>query len=200
MWETLLFRLEFLGNWIYWIVLLAALLEATAFIGLVFPGTTLITFVGYLASRDVLDIGDAISCVAIGGIVGDTISYYLGLHGKNYFKPESKLFKPELLEKGRAFFASHGAKGVFLARFIGPLRPIVPFVAGLSHMNPRRFFVFNILGGIAAAVFYVLIGYYFGFAWHAYRHVIRRIEPFILLAVIAGVTGYIWRKRLFNKS
>lgn len=199
MFEHFLPRLEHMGLWTYWIVFLAALIEATAFVGLFFPGTTLVIFVGYLASRHVLDVGDAIWFVAAGGIVGDAISYYFGLRGKNYFKAGSRFFKPEFLDKGKAFFVRHGAKSVFFARFIGPLRPIVPFVAGLSHMNTKRFFLFNVIGGVASAAVYIIIGYYFGFAWHNYRHVIRHFEPFIILAIAAAIIWYLWRKKYFIK-
>ncbi len=198
MWDHFLPRLEHLGLWTYWIVFLAALIEATAFVGLFFPGTTFVVFVGYLSSRHIIDVGDAMWFVALGGIIGDSISYYLGRKGKNYFKSGSRFFKPELLDKGKKFFERHGAVGVFFARFVGPLRPVVPFVAGLSHMDSKRFFLFNILGGIAAAVVYILIGYYFGYAWHTYRHALRHVEPLVLLALLAGTVWYLWHKKYLN--
>ncbi len=196
MFDHLLPQLAHLGLWTYWVIFIAALLEATAFVGLFFPGTTLVTFVGYLASRGIIDVWDAIWFVAIGGIVGDALSYELGRRGKNFFSDESRFFKTDLLVKGQNFFNRHGAKSVFFARFVGPLRPVVPFVAGLSRMDQKRFFIFNILGGIAAAIVYILIGYYFGQVWHTYRHVFRRFEPLLFIAIASVVVGFVWKKKI----
>lgn len=196
MWEHFLPRLEHLGVGIYWVIFGAAIIETTAFVGLFFPGTTLIIFVGYLSSRHIVDVGDAIWFVAAGNIIGDTISYELGRRGKNYFTEKSRFFKPELLDKGRLFFTRHGAKSVFLARFVGPLRPVVPFVAGLSHMAPKKFFLFNIIGGVASATTYILIGYYFGAVWQTYRHYLPHLGPLIFIAGVALMVKYFWGKRI----
>lgn len=198
MWQHWLPSFEHGGFIGYLVLFFAATIESTAFIGLFFPGTTLVVFVGYLASRGMFNVINALWIVAVGGIIGDAISYFLGRRSENLVSPDSRFVKPELITKAHLFFSRHGAKSVFFARFIGPLRPIVPFVAGAAKMDARRFFFFNVIGGAAAAFVYILIGYYFGNAWHAYRHIFRRFEPLIIIAVVAIAARWWWRSKFLN--
>lgn len=150
------------GDFGYWIVLVFALLESLAFVGMIVPGAVVVVFAGVLSAQGYLDLIDLIWFVAIGAILGDTISYYLGSRGKYWFSAESRFFKLSHLERTEQFFKQHGGKSIFLGRFIGPLRPIVPFVAGLLRMPMRRFLVWNVASGILWAAAHVLLGYIFG--------------------------------------
>ena len=87
------------------------------------------------------------------------------------------------VEAGKAFFIKHGGKSVFLGRFVGPLRQIIPFVAGVVRMEQRRFVFLNVLGGVLWAYVYIIIGYYFGANWKLVDEVISRIG-IILSAII----------------
>ena len=159
---SILPTLQHLGVFGYWVVLIFSLLESLAFVGIVVPGAVVVVFAGVLSAQGYLDLGDLIWFAAIGAILGDTISYYLGSRGKYLFRPESRFFKLSHLERGEQFFKRHGGKSIFLGRFIGPLRPIVPFIAGLSKMPMRTFLVWNIASGILWAATHVLLGYAFG--------------------------------------
>ncbi|MBI4085341.1 MAG: DedA family protein [Candidatus Liptonbacteria bacterium] len=155
-------RLEDIGRMGYWLVLLISFAESIAFIGTVLPGTTLVVFSGLLAARGHFSLSGLILFAAAGAVLGDALSYFLGTKGVNFFKNENKLLKLSHLERGEEFFRKHGPKSVFLGRFIGFIRPIIPFVAGLSKMNKWTFLFWNISSAILWAIFYVLIGYFFG--------------------------------------
>ncbi len=151
-----------LGNWGYGIVLLISLTETLPLLGLILPGAILVGFFGFLSAQGYLDIGILILFAAIGAILGDGIGYYLGTKGVRFFRNENKILKLSHLKTGEEFFQKHGDKSVLLGRFIGPLRPIVPFVAGLSRMNVRTFLFWNVIGGILWSVTFLLLGYFFG--------------------------------------
>lgn len=153
-----------LGVWGYWIVLLISLAEALPFIGLIIPGSVLVGFFGFLSAQGYLDIRNLIWFAAVGAILGDGIGYYLGTKGIKFFRHENKILKLSHLETGEAFFQKHGNKSVLLGRFIGVLRPIVPFVAGLSRMDKKTFLFWNVIGGILWSIAYLLLGYFFGSA------------------------------------
>lgn len=191
--------IEVFGSWTYLFILLISILESTAFVGLVIPGTTVIVFAGFLASQGVINLGDTIWFVALGGIIGDTISFYMGQRGIQLFHKKNRFFTPELLKKAEQYFEKHGNKSVALARFIGPIRPIVPFIAGLSKMNIGMFFIFNIIGGLLAATVYVLIGYFFGAIWEQISFWVHRLGGGIILVIIVLVVGYFLHKRFFKK-
>jgi len=127
----------------YWVVLFVSILESLAFVGIAIPGTTFIILVGFISAKGYLSLTNLIWFAAIGAIIGDVLSYYLGRHTKKFFKDDSKIFKSKYLEKGRSFFEKYGGRSVFLGRFIGPIRPIIPFVAGMFKMDRKRFLLWN---------------------------------------------------------
>lgn len=154
--------IEHFGMLGYWIAFLAALLETTIGIGLVLPGSTLILFLGALSARGYLDVGDLLWFAIIGAIIGDNLNYYLGKkYGARWIKNGVWFLKPEHFEKSRAFFDAHGAKSIFLGRFIPSVKEIVPFFAGSVRMRQRTFFIWNVLGAIGWGFQWVGTGYIF---------------------------------------
>ncbi len=149
----------------YWLVLFVSLLESLVLVGAVVPGSVLVVFAGALAAQGYFDIGDLIWFAAIGAILGDGISFILGQRGTGLFKETNKVFKFSYLEAGERFFHKHGAKSIFLGRFIGLVRAVIPFVAGLSGMAARRFYFWNILSAFAWGASHLLAGYFLGQAW-----------------------------------
>ncbi len=163
--HVLLPALSHLGVWGYWLVFLIAFAESVVLVGEVVPGSTLVIFAGFLAAQGVWDIGDLMWFAALGAILGDGVSYYLGTKGTSFFRNENRFLKAAHLERGERFFEKHGEKSIFLGRFLGFLRPLVPFVAGLSKMDPRRFLFWNVISAVLWAVSHLLIGYFFGSAF-----------------------------------
>lgn len=153
-----------LGLWGYWLVLLVSFLESLVLAGEIVPGAVLVVFAGFLSAQGFLDIGNLILFAAIGAILGDGLSFYLGAKGTHFFRGENKFLKSAHLERGGSFFYKHGSKSIFLGRFIGPLRPIIPFVAGLSKMDKKKFMFWNIVSAFLWSAFHLLLGFFFGSA------------------------------------
>ena len=183
--SSILPTLQHLGVFGYWLVLLIALAESLAFVGEVVPGAILVILAGFLSAQGYLDLGDLIWFAAIGAILGDVFSYWLGSKGTKLFKEESRWLKRAHLEKGEQFFKKHGGKSVFLGRFIGPLRPIIPFIAGLSKMNKWQFLLWNVASGFLWAIAHLLLGYFFGGALNVVEAWSTRVGIFIVAVVIA---------------
>src|SRR5206468_6989554 len=68
----------------------------------------------------------------------------------------------QVIAAGDGFFARHGPKAVFLARWIALVRFAAAWLAGINHMPFRQFFFWNALGGITWGITYGLVGYYAG--------------------------------------
>jgi membrane protein DedA with SNARE-associated domain/membrane-associated phospholipid phosphatase len=146
----------------YWIAFFTALLETTIGIGLILPGSTLILFLGALSGRGYFDFGDLLWFAVLGAVLGDNVNYFLGKrYGARWIKNGVWFLKPEHLEKGRIFFDTHGAKSVFLGRFIPSVKEIVPFFAGSVRMRQRTFFIWNVLGATGWGFEWVGAGYVF---------------------------------------
>ncbi len=149
----------------YWLVLLVSLLESLVLVGVIVPGAVLVVFAGTLAAQGYFDLGDLIWFAAIGAVLGDGISFLFGQRGTGLFKETNKILKASYLEAGERFFHKHGAKSIFLGRFIGLVRAVIPFVAGLSGMAAKRFYFWNILSAFVWATSHLLAGYFLGQAW-----------------------------------
>ena len=155
-------NLQNLGIWGYWIFFLVAALESSTIAGIIIPGSALVALAGLLCAQKVFDIGDMILFVTLGAVLGDNISYYLGTHANRFFKKENKIFKLSHVQRGEKFFQKHGNKSVFLGRFIGPIRSIIPFIAGISKMNRWTFLFWNVTSAIVWAISTLAVGYFFG--------------------------------------
>ena len=114
----------------YWIAFFAALLETPIGIGLILPGSIIILFLRTLSARGYLDTGDLIWFAVSGAILGDSINYSLGRrYGAKWIEKGFWFLKSKHIEKARYFMNAHGAKSVFLGRFIPSVKAVVPFIA-----------------------------------------------------------------------
>ena len=138
-----------LGVMGYWIAFFAAMLETTIIIGLFLPGSTVILLLGAMSAYGYFDLGDLLWFAIAGAILGDNINFYLGKkYGSAWAQKGVWFLKQEYFEKAKSFFDAHGAKSVFLGRFVPSIKEIMPFIAGTVRMRRRTFLLWNILGAI----------------------------------------------------
>lgn len=137
------------ASWAEAIFFLCAFAESLAFVGFAVPGAVLIATAGALVASGALGFWQAYVAIALGAVLGDATSYWLG-RGFGDRVPRAWPFRqrPELLERGSRFFRRHGGKSVFFARFLGPLRPVVPITAGMMAMPHRTFQAANLLSAV----------------------------------------------------
>lgn len=196
--EKLIHLVSLLGHWGYLIIFLAAFLESSAFMGLLVPGESVVVLSGFLASRGYLELGDCLWVITLGAVLGDSVGYSLGKAiGRGYFEKHHRLFllKERHIHKVDEYFERHGGKTIFFGRFIGVLRAMAPFVAGMSRMPYGRFFVYNASGGIIWTVVFTLLGYFFGQSWQLIERWSGRFGVFVLfLIVVVGCFLYLFRK------
>jgi len=181
----------------YWVVLLVSLLESLAFVGVVVPGAVFVVFAGSLAAKGFLDLGDLIWFAAAGAVLGDGISFRLGRGGRIRFEAGNRIFKPSLLEAAKGFFDRHGGKSVFLGRFIGLTRAVVPFVAGMYGMDPKRFYVWNVASALLWASAHLAAGYFLGQAWRAVETWSTRFGVVVAAALLLALAAW-WTKRFLE--
>jgi len=167
-------------------VFVVALMESLVVLGLLIPGAALLFGAGALMATGALPILPIIFWTVAGAIVGDTLSYLLGHHYHQRLRVIWPFRRyPRLVNRGVDFFVRHGGKSVFMARFIGPLRPIVPAIAGMMNMTAPRFLLVDILACILWAPVYILPGMVFGASLGLAAEVAGRLV--VLLVVIAGI-------------
>lgn len=186
--------------WSYLIILFLAFLDTVFVIGTIFPGSIMVMGIGFLAAYSVLNIWACLFFVVIGGLFGDALTYFFGMHGTNWFKNESKLLKFTYLKKGQDFFDKHGDKSIVLGRFMGVIKAVVPFVAGLVRMDFKKFIYLNIISGLIFAIFYLGLGFFLGVSMD--RFVVPK-DLKMLVVALPFLIFFIWiffesRTKLFK--
>ena len=170
------------------VVFAAALLESVAVIGTVIPGSSVVFAAGVLIGLQALNPWWVAGVAVIGAIFGDGFSYWLGHRYHDALRTLWPLKShPELFARGQAYFAEHGGKSVFLGRFLGPVRAIVPVVAGMSDMTVLRFTVVNVLSAIAWSAAHLIPGALFGASLQLAGAMSSR-----LLILLAAVVAVVW--------
>jgi membrane protein DedA with SNARE-associated domain len=188
-----------LGQWAYLLVAFMAMAETAAFIGFVAPGEFTVIFGGVLAGEGTLSIQLLIGITWVSCIIGDAIGFLLGRRlGRSFaLKHGPKLrITAERFEKVEEFFLRHGGKTVFIGRFIGLVRPLMPFLAGASGMSYRRFVPYDVLGAGLWSATWCLLGYIF---WQSFEQVASTAgRGTLAFAILLGlfIGGYQAIKRL----
>jgi undecaprenyl-diphosphatase len=187
-----------LGHWSYLIIFGAAALECAAFVGLVVPGESIMLAAGFFAQQKLVELDAVIVVGILGAILGDNIGYHLGNHlGREWLLRHGTRFglRPARLDKAEGFFARQGAKAVFIGRFVGFARALVPFVAGASRMPYRRFLVYNAIGAVLWTLGCVLLGYFLGASWQVAERWISGTGLIIVALLAVAVIGVWIRNR-----
>ncbi|MGC9520036.1 MAG: DedA family protein [Desulfuromonadaceae bacterium] len=152
---------QFHPGMVYYLILCGLILaEGIPVIGLFVPGSVLSVTAGALAFHGHGEMPYICLVSAVGSIAGDSISYICGSRSASWLI--SKVRKGRFLRflrRAEVFFGAHGGKSLLLARFIGPIRGFVPFVAGGAHMHPRSFCVYTFCGGVSWGIIYPSAGY-----------------------------------------
>ncbi len=168
------------------VVFVVALMESLVILGLLIPGAALLFGVGALMATGSLPIMSILFWTVAGAITGDLASFLFGQHYHQRLRVIWPFRRyPRLVNRGVDFFVRHGGKSVFMARFIGPLRPIVPAIAGMMNMTTPRFLLVDSIACILWAPVYILPGMVFGASLGLAAEVAGRLV--VLLVVIAAL-------------
>lgn len=156
--------------------------ETGLFFGFFFPGDSLLFAAGILASQGIFAVEMLLILTTVAAIVGDSVGYWFGHRvGRRLFQKEDSLFfKRRYLEKTEAFYAKYGPKTIILARFVPIVRTFAPILAGTAQMQYRKFFFYNVFGGIVWTSVNILAGYFLGAAVPG----IEKHLPWIIAVII----------------
>ncbi len=178
-------------------VFVIAFLEALVGIGLIMPGSVLTVFSGWLAFQGKAPITAVMAAAALGALLGDLLSYWLGARfGTHLWRWGLLKKRQNMLHLTELFFFEHGGKGIFFGRFLGPIRGLVPFVAGASHMRPAPFSGYAIVSGILWGISYPGLGYLGGSSWQQAETLAGRLGLLMVLTLTATLL-LVWLRHRF---
>ncbi len=163
--QPLTFWLQTHPHFALFITFLISFAESLAIIGSIIPGSITMTAIGILAGSGIMRIDLTFLAAVLGAIAGDSGSYALGYHFSDRLTSIWPFRNyPKWLSYGKDYFARHGATSILLGRFFGPMRSIIPVIAGIMHMNRWHFLLANVISAIGWAILYVLPGVIIGAA------------------------------------
>ncbi|PWU25163.1 MAG: hypothetical protein C5B48_02720 [Candidatus Rokuibacteriota bacterium] len=185
-----------------WLLFGLVLLESS---GIPLPGETALVAASVLASQGHFAIVEVIAVAAAAAIIGDNCGYWIGrTWGRSLLTRWKWLdrFSRRALPPSERFFARHGGKTVFFARFIAVLRVTAAWLAGVNYMTWWRFLFWNAAGGVLWATGVALLAYYVG---KAAAEALNRYGLFAAAAILAGaviilVGIHVWRRRVITEK
>ena len=177
--------------------------ESFAGVSLLVPGTSILLAAGTLVPSGVLDPAPLLLWSIAGAVLGDAVSYWIGRRLGGSAKlmwPFSR--HPALLDRGIRFFAEHGGKSVFIGRFFGPVRAVMPLAAGIMGMPSSRFWIANVASALLWAPAVLLPGAAIGDAVESFARGELLLPASLAGLAILGVAG-LWiagRRGRYNGS
>jgi membrane-associated protein len=152
------------GTWTYGILFFVIFMETGFVVTPFLPGDSLLFAAGTFASPvmgGALNVFLLVGLLTFAAILGDTVNYWIGHYvGERAY--DSRWVKKEYIERTQAFFAKHGGKTIFLARFVPIIRTFAPFVAGVGKMSYGYFISYNFIGALVWVPLFTFAGYFFG--------------------------------------
>ena len=193
-------------QWLALAIFLIACLECLAIAGIIIPGTVVLFTLAALAGNGALELWQTLLLAYAGGLLGDAISYTLGRHFHQSIRRLPVLREhPEWLTSAETYFQRYGVISLLVGRYIGPLRPMLPLVAGMLDMPAVRFALVSMLAAAGWAVAYMLPGWATGAAlrlplpegfWGAAGIVCAGLAVVLLLIIQASLRERRWAASL----
>ena len=166
-------------------ILVVIFAECGLLVGLILPGDSLLFTAGLLIADDKhLHQPLWVACLALwaASVLGNYVGYMIGRRaGPAVFsRPNSKIFKPQYVDRTREFFEQHGPRSIVMARFVPIVRTLITFLAGTGRMDLRVYMTYSAIGGAIWAAGLTVLGYQLGEVDFVHEH----LEP-IILGIVA---------------
>ncbi len=169
-------------------------LEASAFVGFVFPGELAVILGGAAASRGTVQLWAVAMAAVSGAIIGDSLGYLVGRRwGSQLLRGtvgRLPLVRPHLdrhLLAAQAYVRRRKGAAVFFGRFTTALRVLVPGLAGMSDVHYPTFLAYNVAGGVLWGAGFAVLGFAAGRSYHHVEHLAGRIGVLLLALIVLGL-------------
>ena len=169
-------------------------------LGVPLPGETILLGAGFVLGKTADSLWQPVLAGTVACFLGGICAFWLRrrLGQGSVEKIHWLHLTPERVKWPEQFFKRHGARTVFIARFIFLFPPVVVnLLAGMSKMPWRTFLFYNLTGSAAYATTYILIGYFFGKEWKLLEAWLGPTTLYLILAgIVLVVLGMIFRHSL----
>jgi membrane-associated protein len=180
--------LRMLGPYVLVGLCLIIFAECGLLIGFFLPGDSLLFTAGLFVANGIIGAPIWLVCLllTVCAVVGNIVGYFIGFTvGPALFnRPDSRLFKREHVDKTHAFFEKYGPRAIVLGRFVPIVRTFITAIAGVGRMEPRSYFTYSVIGGVAWATGVTLLGFWLGRITFVKENVEMILIGIVILSVL----------------
>ncbi|EST11425.1 DedA family protein [Sporolactobacillus laevolacticus] len=180
--------IQLLHDYSYITLFLALMLEL---ICIPIPNEALLSYVGILAFHGKINLVLSLLTAGTGGILGATISYWIGYKlGAPFFHKFGRYIHmgPEKMERISRWYGKYGKVLLVFSFFIPGIRHLASIISGVIRLPFRSFCIFSYIGVFLWTSTFILLGYVLGPEWDKYQ---GEIKKWLVLAsiflVLAGL-------------
>lgn len=172
----------------YWVVFVAVLLENSAFIGLLVPGSIVLILGGLAAENGSINIALVLVLGTVATVIGDTISYLFGRLG--WARVFQRGAINDALERIREPVESNSRWLILAYHFAGYSRVVGPMAAGLFRLPYRKWAPVDYAGGALWVVTFTAVGYVMGMLGVEFgdtKRMVQLVELMVLAMLAVGI-------------
>lgn len=196
--------LEHFGEALFWLSLVIIFIECGLFFPFL-PGDTLLFAMGLFLATEQIDVFPgppgvelmiAMVLFVVAAVGGNVAGYEIGRAiGPPLYERDGRILKRKYFDQTSAFFDKHGNKALVIGRFVPFVRTYITVVAGVTHMDRRRFFTWSLVGATAWVVSISLLGFFLGAAFPSLGENIDKAIIVILAFSVVPIAWEWWRHR-----
>jgi len=181
------------------VTFLIAFCDALVILGFFVPALPLLFAVGALVGLGHVNGPYALACATLGAFVGDGLSFWIGRRWGMQLRQRWPFSRhPQWLDRGETLFRRKGMQSIFIARFIGAVRPFVPAIAGMLHMPVRRYALPSLTACLLWSALFLAPGWILGASYDAVAAVADRLALVlgglvVTIALVWACVLYTWR-------
>jgi membrane protein DedA with SNARE-associated domain/membrane-associated phospholipid phosphatase len=178
---------------------LIAFCDAVVILGFFVPALPLLFAVGAMIGLGHISGPFALVAATLGAFCGDAVSFWIGRRWGPQLRQRWPFSRyPQWLDRSEALFRRRGVQSIFIARFVGAVRPFVPAIAGMVHMPVRRYVPPSVAACLLWSAVFLAPGWVLGASYDAVAAVADRLALVLgtlVVAIAVAFAGvlYTWR-------
>jgi membrane protein DedA with SNARE-associated domain len=171
-------------------------------LGLPIPIVPILIAAGALAGIGKLNFGLVFCFAFLAALLSDQFWYQIGFRRGGKVLPllcTISLDPESCVRRTKEIFTRYGLRSLLFTKFIPGMATMASPLAGIFHLSPLRFFLFDGLGVFIWVGVFVLLGYQFGNELEGFITPNRGVGPWLGLIVPMGLATYIAWKYIQRK-
>ena len=167
MFEKIELQLNANAEYAWVVVLFFAFIESFILSGIVTSSAILFSICIFIYNTELLSIYYIVPLAILGAHLGDMGSFLFGKTiGPQILTTKVMLKRQKTIKRSQKFLDKTGSFTVLFGRFIPAVRPIVPFLLGISDLKVVRFYIADVIAcllwGLALGFLVTGVGSLFG--------------------------------------